>query len=875
TLAVGGANGIVDDEGGAGTYAFNLSGGTLKVIGSDLTTAIDPTLAGGTTSTIDVSQDNATFSGSFLGAGNLATTGGGTVTLTGTTGGIGRVTVEGGSTLAVSGEAGSLTAAGITVGTSNGGTVTVENGGTIISDGAIAFGDGAPVAQGSMGTLNVDAGGTLAVGGANGIVDDSGTYVFNLSGGTLRDIGSNLTSSMDMTLSNTSTLDTNGLDTTLSGILSGDGALKKTGAGILVLDGANSFSGGSTIAQGEVMVGQNTALGSGSVTMAQGTTLGFTSAGLNIANNVALSGRGDPTIDTGTYNETLSGDISGAGDLTKAGSGTLVLTGDDNGLTGMTDIADGTLQVDGSLASSAITVGMGTTLSGNGTVGGTTVSSGGTLSPGDGAGLIGTLTVNGDLTVNNGSTYVVDAVAPGQNDLVSVTGSARLLGGTVDMDVTSSTRLAYGQRYTVMTASGGVSGQFSTLQTNLASDYAFLTPTLAYDADDVFIELERNATGFSSVAGTRNESAAASALDSMTGAATGDKFYTSLMQLDGTQARHALNALSGELHASARTAVIQDAFYVRDAAIERLRAASCDPGAGSSTMKTADGHGHRNDGTCNTQGVTLWMQGYGGWGHDSGDGNAAGMDHSVGGFVMGADTGVFNNWRVGGMVGYGRSSFSVDPRGSYGHSNNISVGGYAGTHWGHLALRMGASYTWNLMSMNRTAAFQGYSDKLTSQYNGGTAQAFGELGYRFDLGRTAVEPFANVAYVNLHTNGYRERGGDAALRGQAMDTGVTYSTFGLRVSSAFRAGKVLLIPNATIGYRHAFGEILPTANQSFVSGGDEFSVAGVALSGNVALVNVGLRAKITDRMSFGASYIGQYGNRSIDNGLRGNFYWKF
>ncbi len=96
--------------------------------------------------------------------------------------------------------------------------------------------------------------------------------------------------------------------------------------------------------------------------------------------------------------------------------------------------------------------------------------------------------------------------------------------------------------------------------------------------------------------------------------------------------------------------------------------------------------------------VAMWMEAYGGWGRNSGDGNASGMNHSVGGFVLGADTMVAGNWRVGGMVGYGHSTFNSRAVDSYGHSNNVSIGGYAGTHWGRLAFRMGAAYTWNMLS---------------------------------------------------------------------------------------------------------------------------------------------------------------------------------
>ena len=93
--------------------------------------------------------------------------------------------------------------------------------------GRLIFGSG-------TGTYNL-TGGTLAIGGTNGISGATGTI--NFGNATLRVQGSDLTTSHTATLVNGTafTLDTNGLNATLSGALSGDGALAKSGAGTLTL----------------------------------------------------------------------------------------------------------------------------------------------------------------------------------------------------------------------------------------------------------------------------------------------------------------------------------------------------------------------------------------------------------------------------------------------------------------------------------------------------------------------------------------------------------------------------------------------------------------------------------------------------------------
>ncbi|MFT8671506.1 autotransporter domain-containing protein [Acetobacter orientalis] len=632
----------------------------------------------------------------------------------------------------------------------------------------------------------------------------------------------------------------------LTNSITGSGNLVQNGIGTITLGDTNTYSGGTFIESGKV-VGSATSFGSGSI---------------NNQAALVFNQNSDATFNNG---------INGTGTLEKTGKGTLTLDGE-NEFSGSTTITQGELAVNGSLRPSIVTAESGTVLSGIGTVGGVVAQTGSTIRPGGNS--VGTLNVAGDYQQNSGSTYAVQVV-PGTNtsDLISITGAATLNSGAI-LSVSKSQPGNYtlDTKYRVLTAEGGVSGTYAlTGDTAVSAFYALDT---TYDANNVYLEVFQK-NSFTDQADTRNQTETANGLDSLPNDSVVKNTVGSLPT--GDQARQAFDSLSGEIHASARTALLQDSFYIRDAAIERLRSADCGTAADSGTIKVHNLRKRRGaEGACEGAGPALWMQAYGSWGHNQGNGNAASMDHSTGGFVMGADTPVRNtNWHVGGLLGYGYSSFNVAGRSSSGHSNNLTAGLYGGTHWGRLGFRMGATYTWNMLATSRNVRFAGFADKLNSRYDGGTAQAFGDLGYRFDIGNTALEPFANVAYANIHTDRYREHGGAAALRGSAMDTGVTYSTFGLRLASTFKSGTTLLIPNMTVGYRHAFGEVVPTTNQRFVAGGNDFSVAGVPLSENSALVNVGLKAKVTDNITAGVSYIGQYGDGYLDSGLRGTFSWVF
>ncbi|MET3653824.1 autotransporter outer membrane beta-barrel domain-containing protein [Dyella japonica] len=177
-------------------------------------------------------------------------------------------------------------------------------------------------------------------------------------------------------------------------------------------------------------------------------TLGRLGA-LRMANGATASGAvtliDDAQIDPYFKNDTgtISGAISDGGHgfaLEKIGAGTLTLTGA-NSYTGGTLVSTGTLRVNGNqgAATGLTSVASGATLGGSGTIGGSVViDNGGILAPGNSP---GTLTINGDLTLNAGSLINYELgqanVAGGSfNDLASVGGNL-VLDGTLNVTVSA------------------------------------------------------------------------------------------------------------------------------------------------------------------------------------------------------------------------------------------------------------------------------------------------------------------------------------------------------------------------------------------------------------------------------------------------------
>ena len=227
--------------------------------------------------------------------------------------------------------------------------------------------------------------------------------------------------------------------------------------------------------------------------------------------------------------------------------------------------------------------------------------------------------------------------------------------------------------------------------------------------------------------------------------------------------------------------------------------------------------------------LSAWGSVFGSWGKTDGDGNAASLTRSTGGFLTGIDGMVTEAVRLGILTGYSHDSFDVDARASSGSSDNYHLGLYGGTQRGALGLRGGIAYTWHKLSTSRSAVFPGFSERLEADYDTGTFQAFGEAGYRIDTAAASFEPFANLAYVSLHTDGFTEKGGAAALHADGQTTDTTFATLGVRASTAFDLDGMKATARGTVGWRHAYGDTTSLATLAF-AGGAAFSVAAVPIA---------------------------------------------
>ena len=371
---------------GANTLTFDNSGGGATIAVANGSHAINAPV---------VLNDNLVVSGSgtllfdssssIAGAGYSLTMNGagGALILAGNTT-IGGAAINAGTLQIGNGTTGEYLASP-TVTVSNNATLAFSHSDTLTYTGAIS----------GSGQVTEQGGGMLILSGSN-------TYAgpTTVNGGTLQ-IGNGASgeylASPSITLSNNATVEFNHTDTYpngYSGAISGSGQFVKAGSGSLTLNGANSYTGPTTISAGTLVLGGSDLPTTTALSIAAGAaldmggnsqTVGSLSgaAGAIIANNLVHPSHTytstltvNPTSGATTFagnivDSTLSSSHGNVA-LTMSGNGELILTGA-NTYSGGTSVSGGTLEI---AAASA--------LPGSGLV---TISGGGRLVLGSGSGI--------------------------------------------------------------------------------------------------------------------------------------------------------------------------------------------------------------------------------------------------------------------------------------------------------------------------------------------------------------------------------------------------------------------------------------------------------------------------------------------------------
>lgn len=715
-------------------------------------------------------------------------------------------------------------------------------------------------------------GGTLSV-ASNGSLG-AGAVGLSFDGGALRVTGTGLP-----VLARTITLGPGGgtidvadsAHTLLqSGVISGTGALTKAGPGSLLLSATNSYSGGTTIADGSVTLAAADALGTGGLSMAGGTLNvgGFDlrlpylqgSAG-RISNNVASSAA--LSVGSGSFKGYLEDGV-GRLSLVKETSGTLTLEGN-SAYTGSTLVNEGKLVVNGSIASSSgVMVAAGARLGGSGVLP-TTVVNGGILAPGNSP---GTLTVNGNLTLGAGSVYEAE-IQGAVSDRINVTGAAAL-AGTLKI-IPLGGPYVFNTPYTLLSAAGGRTGTFSPV--DLTGTFgAGVAMAMAYTPTDVQLTLTPQqlapTVGALNPAGVAlaNVYSVATAIDRAVAAGGDPSPLFAIYNLPAAAIPAAINQLSGEIHTAvpAMANVAADQFLramLDPMAAGRLdagatgRGSAASPGLVSAEKTSA---ASRRD----PSGYSVWGSVFGSHGRTDGAAAIGSAPRTTADahLATGIDMRLTQGTVAGLAVAGGRARVSLPGLIGKVDADVFQAGIYGMTQLGPLELGAAAGYAKLNNDVSRGIPALGSS--LSSSYE--TTAWSGRLQASvaaFTGNGLSLSPLAALQATHVRnpavveTNGAGVSAGALALNKRSETT--SRSEFGLQLGADGLFGGVSVIGYIRAAWAHQFQRENDLTASLVGLSAAAFRATGAATDRNSVLIASGISARLSECVTLGLNLDGE------------------
>ncbi|MFP3246936.1 MAG: autotransporter domain-containing protein, partial [Paraburkholderia sp.] len=735
---------------GTGT-GFDISAATNQTIGALSGAAGSSVTLGANTLTFGDST-NQTFAGVVTGAGGLIKQGSGTQTLSGantysggTTIANGTLAIGSGGSLSSSGTVSlTLAAAGFNLSAASGGqtigglsgvagssvvlgaNALTINGSTSQTFAGAISGSGGLTKQGSgtqtLSGASTYSGGTTLSGGTLAIAQDtslgaaSGALTF--SGGTLQTT-STLSSARNVTLASNGVFNTNaGTNLTLSGTVSGSGALVKAGSGTLTLSAAETYSGGTTIEDGTLVVASGGSVVGAVILAGPDAVFDLAAGGTQSVASLSGASGSSVAINGGTLslnavaNQTYSGAFTGAGTLLKQGSASWILDGVSTGFTGTTEVANGLLEVGDINTPTAVlggnvSVDSNGTLRGHGTVGGNVVNNG-TVMPG---GSIGTLTVSGNYSQASSATLAIE-VSPSAGSSLNVAGAA-VLNGALAIVYDPGTYAA--RQYTILSAANGVTGRFASASSTAQSGASLgsLQQSVSYGANAVDLVLsDAQATS------PGNSTTPVTPVTPVVVAPVGTSIYTAL----GTSA--AIGAQSANA-----------------ALLERLSHASTGAGAAPDGWVSATGAQTKVDGNGAQPGFQSDQYGF-----------MAGLDQTLGAYTAGV------------AAGYTHTDTDEQGTGDSGSIDTLRVALYGSRWLGPVGVSATAGYGLDFLSQKRPFGSIGTAE---GDHMGQEFTTAGQASLPLTLGSVVLTPRLGLRYAYFHGNGF----GESGANGQDLSVG--------------------------------------------------------------------------------------------------------
>jgi len=816
----------------SGTGPTNVTSGTLVVSGPGSLSSGTVTLAGGTT--LQYTDGAATLSQNITvssGSATISNTGGGLLTLGGTLD-------KNGTTLILNGGANGIKVTGQITGATAGSDLVVTGGTTTLTNltnnynGPTYVQGGGTLVDGTPGTgATLPTATTLYIGGT-----DNTTGTFDLDGNnqTIAGLASQGTGGAANVVTNNGTLDST-LTVTAGGAFAGtiqDGGTNKTGiaisGGTMVLTGANTYSGGTTITASTLQVGSATALGTGSVTNS-GTleTVGAQHV-INVGGSYTQNAGGKLVLNLNAVPDPVTG-LNAANDV-------LNVTG--------TATLNGTLSVDFKfLPKKGQTFEVVET----------------------GAGINGTPGANFSAPIVSPAGYTVTTSESGNSDDFFVTVLTTNLQLTTIPGISltpNQTNLAlYLANPNLATSDPALFNAFQTIIGNPQAVEAALDQLSPekfgnFTRSNVFNNVTFSTQLF-------------------------DSYFESQRSPQGN-----FMAGNGQIDSSGLTALDPSMDPCLAQVSSRLLAWSPAPLGHGMLSDTGDpvlGGIDMNEMTPMTgpdkgYNYNVFVLGNVVLAQNFSQPGVAHADTTTGAVQVGIDYKITPHLRVGATFGYGHTDADLDNIGSKAAVDSYAPGAYvsfADNGWYANAL---GSYGFDSFSEDRHVSFGGLTGIAHGAPNGD--QIVGNLdgGYDFHVKKWTFGPLAGIQYTHLDVDSFTENGAAPVnLQVNKQETDSLRSRLGGHLSYDFHAGKVVLTPHLDASWQHEFMDQSRGITSQFTSvGAGSFTINTPNPSRESALIDCGLNADLNGQISLFLDYLVQAGQsnyfgQSVQGGAKVGF----
>ncbi|WP_160115646.1 autotransporter domain-containing protein [Bosea lathyri] len=764
----------------------------------------------------------------------------------------------------------------------------------------------------SAGTLRMGTADALAS-SAGIVLQGSSTWDLNGYNQTVRRLEGNAPGTAVNLGTATLTID-NSAFFVFRGDISGSGGLTKTGSAGLNIFGTNTYSGPTNVAGGTLRIGQNGSIrNSAAINVSNGARFAvYEPNALSPTGAVTLAGAGSQfetvfdqrigslageadtsvilgpgaVLTTGANNTSTVfsgtiGSVIGDGSLTKVGTGSFTLNGT-NQYEGATLVSAGSLIVNGSIAaSSGVTVAAGSTLGGSGVVP-TTVINGGTLSPGNSP---GTLTVNGNLTLTPGSTYLAE-IQGAVSDRVNVTGTASLAGTLRLMPLGGA--YSFNSAYTLLSAAGGLGGtSFSPVDTT-GSFGDGVTTAVSYTANTVQLTLTPKpltpivdpvvptpepASPRLGVGRPANAYAIASAIDAAVANGGDPSALFGIYDLPAASIPAAVNSLSGEVHtaAPAMAHVASDQFLrtmLDPTAAGRLGAGSAGPGTAALSGLARKGADQPVvPSRLDMPFYSVWGSAYGSHGRTDGNAGIGSARRNIDDahLATGVDIRLMPGAVAGLAVSGGTARASLPGLRGKIDADVLQAGLYGVMQLG--PVKLGGALSYARLENDVSRGIPALGSSLSSSYAttawSGRMQASAAL---LSWNGLSVSPLAAIQATRARSPAVVEAnwaGADAGVLALAKRNDATArSELGVQLDADTVFGGVPVTGHVRAAWAHYVQRDVDLTASLTGLPGAVFTATGAEVDRNSALLSAGMMARLSERVSLGLNLDGELSGNS-------------